>query len=47
MSLHEVNKFLGGFEIDRSHVAVYNWVHKVDLQPISTVSADQLAVDKN
>jgi len=28
------------------HVAIHNWVHKADLQPISTVSADQLAVDE-
>ena len=35
------------YGIDRSHVAIYNWVHKADLQPISTVSEDQLAVDEN
>jgi len=29
----------------RSHVAIHNWVHEADLQPISTVSEDQLAVD--
>jgi len=32
--------------IDRSHVAVHNWVHSADLQPVSTVSANQLAVDE-
>ena len=32
--------------VNRSHVAIHNWVHKADLQPISTVSADQLAVDE-
>ncbi|MCG1008131.1 IS6 family transposase [Halorubrum lacusprofundi] len=46
MSLREVSKFLESFGIYRSHVAVHNWVHKADLQPISTVSTDQLAVDE-
>jgi len=46
MSLREVSKYLELFRIDRSHVAVHNWVHKADLQPISTVSGDQLAVDE-
>ncbi len=46
MSLREVSKYLERFGIDRSHVAVHNWVHKADLQPISTVSEDLLAVDK-
>jgi len=32
--------------VQRSHIAVHNWVHKADLQPASTVSADQLAVDE-
>ena len=44
MSLREVSKHLERFGINRSHVAIHNWVHKSDLQPISTVSADQLAV---
>jgi transposase-like protein len=30
--------------VDSSHVAVHNWEHKAVLQPISTVSADQLAI---
>ena len=34
------------FGIDRSHVAVHNWVPKSDLQPISIVSEDQLVVDE-
>jgi transposase-like protein len=46
MSLREVSNHLERFGIDRSHVAIHNWVHKADLQPISTVSADQLAVDE-
>jgi len=46
MSLREVSKHLERFGVDRSHVAIHNWVHKADLQPISTVSADQLAVDE-
>ncbi|PSQ55924.1 IS6 family transposase, partial [Halobacteriales archaeon SW_8_68_21] len=44
MSLREVSKFLEEKGISRSHVAIHNWVHKADLQPLSTVSADQLAV---
>ena len=32
--------------IKRSHVAIHNYVDKADLQPISTVSEDQLAVDE-
>ena len=46
MSLREVSKHLERFGIDRSHVAIHDWVHKADLQPISTVSEDQLAVDE-
>ena len=46
MSLREVSKHLERFGIDRSHVAIHNWVHKANLQPISTVSEDQLAVDE-
>jgi len=45
MSLREVSKHLERFGIDRSHVAIHNWVHKADLQPISTVSEDQIAED--
>jgi putative transposase len=32
--------------VQRSHVAIRDWVQKADLQPISTVSADQIAVDE-
>jgi len=32
--------------VDRSQVATHEQVHKVDLQPISTVAADRLAVDE-
>jgi hypothetical protein len=46
MSLREVSKFLEQYGIKRSHVAIHNWVNKADLQPISTVSEDQLAVDE-
>ena len=46
MSLREVSKYLELFAIKRSHVAIHNWVHKANLQPISTVLADQLAVDE-
>ena len=31
-----MSKFLEQYGIDRSHVAIHNWVDKADLQPIST-----------
>lgn len=40
MSLRKVSKFLEEYGIDRSHVAIHNWVHKANLQPISIVSED-------
>jgi len=46
MSLREVSNYLELFAIERSHVVIHNWVHKANLQPISTVSADQFAVDE-
>ena len=46
MSLREVSKNIELFGTNRSHVAVHNWVHKADLQPISTVSEGQPAVDE-
>ncbi len=46
MSLREVSKHVELFGISWSHVAVHNWVYKADLQPISTISVDQLAVDE-
>lgn len=46
MSLREVSKFSEEYGIDWSHVAIHNWVDKADLQPISTVFEDQLAVDE-
>ena len=32
--------------VNRSHVAIPNWVHNAELQPISTVTADQIAGDE-
>ena len=46
MSLRDVSQFLDELGVQRSHVAVHEWVHKADLQPISTISADQIAVDE-
>jgi len=46
MSTICTNQFLDELGVQRSHVAIHNWVHKANLQPISTVSADQLAVDE-
>jgi len=38
--------FLDNFEVKRSHVAIHEWVHKADLQPLSTVSRDQPVVTR-
>jgi transposase-like protein len=46
MSLRDASQFLDELGVQRSHVLVHKWVHKADLQPISTVTADQLAVDE-
>jgi len=46
MSTRDASQFLEELGVQRSHVAIHNWVHKADLQPISAVSADQLAVDE-
>ena len=46
MSTRDASQFLDELGVKRSHVAVHDWVQKADLQPISTVSADQLAVDE-
>ena len=46
MSLRNASQFLDELGVQRSHVAVHEWVHKANLQPISTISADQLAVDE-
>ena len=40
------SQFLDELGVQRSHVAIHNWIHEADLQPISMVSADQLAVGK-
>ena len=46
MSLRDASQFLDELGVRRSHVAVHGWVHKADLQPISTVTTDQLAADE-
>ena len=46
MSTMDASQFLDKLGVQRSHVAIHNWVHKADLQPVSTVSANQLAVDE-
>ena len=46
MSLRDASQFLDELGVNRSHVAIHDWVHKADLQPISTVTADRLAVDE-
>ena len=46
MSTRDASQFLDELGVQCSHVAIHNWVHKADLRPVSTVSADQLAVDE-
>ena len=46
MSLQDVSQPLDELGVKRSHVAIHEWVHKVDVQPLSTVTADQLSVDE-
>ena len=46
MSTTDASQFVYKLRVKRSHIAVRNWVHKANLQPISIVSADQLAVDE-
>ena len=46
MSMRNASQFLDELGVQRSHVIIHNWVHKADLQPVPTVSADQLAVDE-
>jgi transposase-like protein len=46
MSLRDASQFLDELGVQRSHVSIHEWVHKADLQPISTVTADHLAVDE-
>jgi len=47
MSLYKVRKLFELFGSNRSHIVVYSWVHKDNLQPGLTVSEIQFAVDKN
>ena len=46
MSTRNASQFFDELGVQRSHVAIHNWVQTADLQPVSTVSADQLAVDE-
>ena len=46
MSLRDASQLLEELGVQRSHVSIHEWVHKADLQPMSTVTADQLAVDE-
>ena len=46
MSLWDTSQHLERLGVDRSHVAIPNWVHNAELQPISTVTADQIAGDE-
>ena len=46
MSTRDASQFLGELSVQRSHVAIHNWAHKADLQPVSTVSADQFTLTR-
>jgi len=46
VSLREVSKYIDKYGIDRSHVAIHNWVQKADLQPADGESPDRIAVDQ-
>ena len=46
MSLRDASQHLERLGVERSHVAIHDWVHKAELQPMSTVTADQVAVDE-
>jgi hypothetical protein len=46
MSLRDASQFLEELGVQRSHVAIHDWVHKAELQPLSTVTADQIAVNE-
>jgi transposase-like protein len=46
ISTRYASQFLEELGAHRSYVAIHNWVHKADLQPVSTISSDQLAVNE-
>jgi transposase-like protein len=46
ISLRDASQFLDELGVKRSHVAIHDWVQKAELQPISTVSSDHIAVDE-
>jgi len=46
MSTRDASQILDELGVKPSHVAVHNWVQKAHLQPASTVSADQLAIEE-
>jgi len=46
LSLSNTVSILEVFGVKRARSTVHNWVHKADLQSISTVTADQLAVNE-
>ena len=40
MSLRDTSQHLERLGVSRSHVAIHDWVHKAELQPVSTVTED-------
>ncbi|MBP1986020.1 IS6 family transposase [Halolamina salifodinae] len=46
LSLSNTKQYLDTLGVERSRTAIHNWVQKADLQPDSTASPDQIAVDE-
>lgn len=47
MPFRDTRQSINELGVQRSHVAIHNWIHNAELQPMLTVTADQLTVDKN
>jgi len=46
ISTRYASQLLDELGAHRSYVAIHDWVHKADLQPVSTISSDQFTVDE-
>ena len=46
ISFLNASQHLESLGVYRGHVAIHEWVHKAELQPVSTVTEDQIAVDE-
>ena len=45
MSLLDTSQYLESLGVNRSHIAIHDWVHKAELQPVSTVTEEQIVTD--